>query len=861
MPHAPVGDEAMVQSLVRLKDRIGRWAETLQVNLFDLLILIGLFAAGLSYHWDTRYWSIGYIGDNHYGDAQFWWDGAVQLSEGIWADNPGRGYRPGYFFLAGMTLPVVGQDFAGFHKFFLVNFLPASLFFYLTLRRPLGRLGAAAVAGVLVLNPFTAEWLSTPTCDGMGMLLHVLSLACLLLGLRDRLRLGWLFAFGLFFALGTLTRPIVTHFIAAAALLLLLLPACSWRRRFVAAGVAVAAFCLPSVSWMVCQRVMVGEWSVSTNDAGAFYAASDPNIQVWTPAMYAQVTEQARQRNHVATPSLAQVNHEFWRVALNNYRKHWKYHCQRLVPNLWLVANFSPQMATHGTLLWKDVLLSALAAGLGLWLFGRRCWGRGLVLLAAAAGPWLSPDCLGFMTCGGALLALLLPRRPADLALVFLSAYWLSGVAGLFLTGGTCGPPLTPAFMLNALGYRIGSQVFFVGDLLAVAFLVRLATLDLGLDEEEAAARAPGWSLWEFLGGWLTRARPIAGRTALCGLLLVATATSLVLLTGGTVVAARRHARVTTPPRAYPDANPVVRAYQGRGLAGPRPLRLTGDYISLMTALGPVLNSGPGSDDVLFTGAASSFIWNMPGQKRSQALMHPQPLAAPYTMGGGRWVIMDFPQHLRTEDWSRRQGAFIVRRVPDSQNNRTNLPYYLTGPAVRAFVPLTADKSGYDLGQAVWFPLVKYASQLDAAGELRCGAGAIQWFLDSGKAPFQRRLLLRPAGTAAAPGRVSLTVDLSHAVGARKLSFGYQWLFEAGQAGGPLGVQVGVNRTGTWWTEERLRRSVPVAEAAAAEHPFPVELDLSDPSLASVELTFDGLPPGASVWIYELNLEADDFRS
>jgi 4-amino-4-deoxy-L-arabinose transferase-like glycosyltransferase len=841
-----------------MQGRIERWAEGARVNLIDLLFLVALFVAGLCYHWDSRHWRSCYVGDSPYSDAQFWWDDAIQLSEGIWADNPGRGYHPGFILLAGATLPVVGPKYETFHKFLLVNFLAVALLFYLALRQPLGRLGAACAAGLLVLNPYTAEWLSTPTTEGMGLLLHVLALACLLLGAR-RLRLPWLGAFGVAFALGTLTRPIVTPFLGVAVLLLLLLPRRPVRRRLGAAGCVLVAFFLPVFLWLAYQRVTVGEWSLSTNDASAFYAASDPNIQTWTPDMYVSATEAAKRRHGVPAVTQAQLNEAFWRLTRHNYRTHFKYHCRRFLPHLWQVANFSPTPALPGALFWKDALLSGLAAGLGLWLFGRLCPWRGLLLLSAAAGPWLSSDYLGFMTCGGALLALLPDRRrPGDLGLVFLAWYWLAGVGCLFLTGGTWGPPVTPAFGVNDLGDRIGSQVFFAGDLLAAAFLVRLAILNRGVaDVAEASAGFPCGAL----GRLLARPRPAFGLVAVTALGLAATATVAVLGTGAGVATARGRDRARTPATPYPDVASVVRAYQGLPSLLPHPLRVAPDWLGLVVALGgAAYATGPGSDDVLFTGAASSFIWNMPGQKRSQALMHPQPLAAPYTMGA-KWVIVDFPRHLRTEDWSRRQGAFIVRRVPDSQNNRTNLPYYLTGPAVRAFVPLTADKSGYDLGQAVWFPLVKYASQLDAAGELRCGPGAIQWCFDSGKAPFQRRLLLRPAGTAAAPGRVTLTVDLAHAAGARRLSFGYQWLFEAGQAGGPLGVHVSVNRTGTWWPEERLGRRVPVTEAVAAEHPFPVELDLSDPSLASVELTFDGLPPGASVWIYELNLEADDFRS
>jgi hypothetical protein len=206
-----------------LKDRLAAAIMAARISWFDLAVL-GLFVVGgLAYHTDPKSWGIGYVGDAEYGDGQFWWDGAIHVSEGFFRNNPGKGYRPGYFVLTGLTLPVLGTDFVHYYSYFRVAFLAACGFFYLALRTPIGRWTAMCGVGMLVFNPITAEWLATSTTDATGLLLHLLALSCLLVGLARCLDRTWLAAFGACFALGTLTRPIVTPFIGAAILVLLLL--------------------------------------------------------------------------------------------------------------------------------------------------------------------------------------------------------------------------------------------------------------------------------------------------------------------------------------------------------------------------------------------------------------------------------------------------------------------------------------------------------------------------------------------------------------------------------------------------------------------------------------------------------------
>ena len=149
--------------------------DRLEWSWFDLLVVTLVLCAGLGYHWHGRYWTVGLLGGGIQGDAQFWFNGALHISEGILTNYPGQGYRPGYFYLTGLMLPVFGSNFFVYHKFLVAVFLFSSIFLYASLRPMLGRWGAGCAIGLLVLNPFTAEWLATSTSDGTGLILSRVS--------------------------------------------------------------------------------------------------------------------------------------------------------------------------------------------------------------------------------------------------------------------------------------------------------------------------------------------------------------------------------------------------------------------------------------------------------------------------------------------------------------------------------------------------------------------------------------------------------------------------------------------------------------------------------------------------------------
>lgn len=835
-----------------------------QISRFDFVVVLLLSIGGATFLWGTQYWGFAMIGDSSYGDAEFWWRGAIHVSEGIFADNPGKGYRPGYFVLTGLAMPVLGTDFPAFHKFFIVVFLASVIFFYLAMRMVLGRWGSAFAAALLVFNPFTAEWVATSTTDATGLMFHLSALSCLAIGMNRNNHCGWISAFAMLFAIGTLTRPIVTPFIAAAIFALLIVPRGTWRGRFKAAAWSMAAFAAPLLVWMGIQKAFVGEWSISTNDAGALYAASDPKIQVWNTEMYAEIQKLSGERFETSAPTIAMLNETFRQETYANYFKHYRYHIERFAPHLWVIAEFSPKTSVRGTERWRCWLLMTFAAGSAIGLLLQRAPLRAAFLVATAVVLMIYPEETAYFTCAGAVLGLATFRsRDARSVMFPLTLYWLIGVAALFLTGGTWGPPLGPTMSLNALGYRLGLQVFFLNDLLAVAGLTLFATWRLAPAAERSGLRSPVARIIDWGCSFGVAPRPLGGTLVVGSLLLVIVATTSVYGVGSAIIAKRWYARNFEPARSYPDLREVAAGYPHRTNADT--LRIVSDVLSGLyfgeKSVSP--NGSPAkptdSGEVVVSGAASSFVWNLAGQRRSQMMVYQQEVVHPFTMGR-KSLIVELPRQFRVADWAHRPGAFILQEIADSQN-KSNLPYYLTVPAVRGFVPLKADGQGFALDQSIWFPLVKYASQLDGCGELECRGGKITWGMDSGPRKHQRRFFLAAADENTS-GVVSLAIDLAKNPGATTLRFAAAADAVPGTAPTPAVSNVGLvvdllgdsARLSEALYEGKVAPQLPTDTAGLNEHEFA----LTDSVAESLELRFAGLTKGSGVWVYELNLEIDD---
>ena len=780
---------------------------------------------GLFFLRDAPHWGrAAYVGSAQFGDAEFWWNGALHFSQGIVAENPNIAYRMGYAAFGGLIAAVVGPDYRVFHQILLVAFLATACGLYASWRGLIGRIAAAAAVVFFVFNPFTAEWLAISTSDGLGLVLNLVALLALVAGVRDGLQLRWITVFGFFLSCASLTRPLMTPFIVPAALTVVLATWGTWRKTAAALGVMLAAFILPTVAWMTFMAATTGNFALTgaSQDSSAFYAASDPQIQVWNGAMYAPVTESAKKHFQTGSPTAKQLNAEFWFLARVNYQKHWRYHLDRLWRNAFELARFTPKrsgVSTGTSEGWRAILKGSLTLALTILALRRRRWLAAITLLSVGAVWTISPLSHPWLVLGAGwlgLTALLVGRH----GLFLWTIYWGVGVMVLYLTGGTWGPPLGGVQDLNALGYRLGFQFFFAADLLVIGLLGCLA---VGADRTDPTHR-------------LLQPSPEAGRIARVGLRGLLVMLAALLGTGAVIVSWRLVTRARKAPVAFPALDSLSALDVIRG-ATP----LTG-----LTPLHTALNLQDGAP-LLTRGMSSGFIWNMPGQQRSMLLLYQQDNVQPIQMSP-RQLYVEISRHVPDRDWRYRQGAWLLRSFPNTAQT-SNQAFYFEMPAVQAFVPLAPDRLSYDVSQAVIFPLAKSATQLVASGELVIRGASPEWSNNSGTQQFPRRFALHSAH---ADQVIQLLVDLSRTRGHPSFRFGVQLESPPGAPArtAPVLLQLAAaDRPGATLWESNL-------DPAA---PSPLWVEPPAPAPTGLELTVENLLPSDTLWFYELVMTADNF--
>ncbi|HEY0863396.1 MAG TPA: glycosyltransferase family 39 protein [Lacunisphaera sp.] len=786
---------------------------------FILLVVLG----GFLFLGDAPYWGrSAYIGTAQFGDAEFWWNGALHLAEGIVADNPNLVFRMGYAAFAGCFVAVLGPDYHLFHQILVTLFLVTAGAVYLSLRGVIGRIAAGAAIIFLVFNPYTAEWLAISTSDSLGLMLNLAAILALVAGVRDGLRLRWIALFGIFLACASLTRPLMTPFILPAMLAVVVTGWPAWRRTARALAVLLGAFFLPTLLWMGVMGVTTGNFALTgaSQDSSAFYAASDPQIQTWRADMYGPVNESAKKRFHTATPTPRQLNAEFWTLIRENYVKHWRYHAARLWSNVSEYSAVTPNQSTRrtpATEQWyvRFKWIFTLALIVTVFREQRQWTAIGLLILGSywAMEPFVTPG----LVLAGALAGLcgLLARRPGTFV---WAAYWWTGVAALYLVGGVMGPPLGSDHGLTALGHRLGFQFLFANDLLVIGLLGSIA---LG--------RTPAGSLHEdFARVFQPSAQ--AGKMLRAGATLFFAVLLGVLVGGAAIVGWRVYARSHTAPVPYPDAVSLTHT-------GPAARETLIDNFDL-------LRSALGAQDgrsILIKGQSGGFIWNMPGQKRSMLLVYQQDNIRPVSLSP-RGLYLEVASPLPEREWMNRQGLWALRSYPDLAPV-SSLPYYFQMPAIRAFIPLSADGKSYDSDRAVVFPIAKTATQLVKSRELVFSGPQPEWSIDSGALQFPRCFSLR--ATATEP-RITWELDVTQARGHRSCRFSLQ--YETVQGSGPVHARLETKEGVLLWAGDLD----PAAEALLFEPELPA-------ATTGLRFTAPGVPAGDALWFYELVLEADDF--
>jgi len=814
--------------------------------------------------WDSIYWAgLVNMGTSQYGDAAFWWNGALHFAEGFIKDNPNLDFRMGYAFFAGLFVAVLGSDFFLFHKILIATFLFAACCLYYALKPTFGKIAATGAVALLIFNPFSAEWLAISTSDGVGLILNIAAMACLIIGLRRSLHLGFLAAFGMLLATASLTRPLMSPFIVPAILILVLKVSVPRKKRIQGFVAVLVAFALPTVLWIVALNAITGSWAMAGHDSTTVYAASDPQIQVWNSSMYNKVEDSAKNRNHTQTPTLNQLSKEFWLLTKENYILHSGYHISRLIPHTLDIASFSSQNTAKKNRVWHGIrllIMLATISALVINLIARQRFLAASLVGICGLLVTIFPACQTTIVLAGALLlAGSVILRNSDNTYAVFALYWWVGVAVLYLVGGTWGPPLGMTHDMNALGYRLGSQFFFVNDLIIFSMLGFMTKLSFPLSRQSLDFSAKD----QVCDG--DRKQHLEPGAKANHILYWVTYIFLAILAsigvaGASVVGYRVWHKNNVAPTPFPPMEQVQTWFleNQNKLHISASSEITTDISALNSKIGSTGLGGIASPYILFSGGMSDFIWNLDRQNRSQAIVYLQSNIYPFTMYP-KLVYVEIPSHLDEAAWVRKQGAWVIRRLVDLPS-KSNLPFYFAETSVKAFVPLTADKTRFDVSSAQIFPLQKYASQLYAAGELKVLSGEVNWDFTSGTEKYSRRFFIKHQKETNLNGLISLELDLTKMVGTRSLSF--KWMLERDanksqhkvlptlKVMGETGRSLGRGANAGYYHGEAV---------ISAEAMKTIKIDLTQSGHEKIKLVLDGLVRDDKVWFYEFNMQSDDF--
>jgi hypothetical protein len=836
---------------VKMQSRLSLfWSgRTISVSPFDLAVIIVTVCAGLIFLRDAPGWaSFAYVGNDQFGDADFWWRGALQFSQGFFWENINFYYRMGYAVFAGLLVAAVGTDYAVFHKLLLLLFLAVVAGGYLVLARRVGRPAALAMTASLVFSPYQAEWLAVSTSDALGLIWNLIALFTFCLAFDEPVRLKWLAIGALFLALAALTRPLMTLFIAPVALLLLLHGRITVRTGLVRLSILALAFLVPIVSWMVLHHAKTGEFALAGHDASAFFAASSPKYQQWTPEMYAAVDAAGQKRLGISRPlTPAELKQEFWRETLANYRDGFAYHLRRLPGHVLAVAKFSYQAFRPTDRI--ELIARILIFGLLTTVVGLTClmWRRPVEAAIAAAIFCLAiwPVTAGYVVIAAASIALL-PFARLSIRPVYrlMSLYWWTGVVALYLVGGTWGPPLGPTQEINGLGYRLGTQFLFSNDWLVI-LAIATALTSSGLGYARIGPR---------LQWWLVSNRN-ASRTLLAAASSGVVVLAALVVTGMIVVGVRQWQFAHAERKPMPSLAPVLAKLCADEQRHPGAPQVAPESLQVLAAM--LLPPSTRQEGVhVFTGAVGPLIWQMPTQRRTRAIFDQQDLRFPFVNNNNPKTELEFPELLPETAWRNRQGAFFVRSHRE-EGPHSGWPFYETMPNVQLFVPLSEDGSSFDYSRAVRFPLVRYASALASKAQLSPIGARVEWLTHP--VDIKRRwFVLMPLNDAAEPHSAGVQIDLSNAVGSRSLtlSFRVEPIPGSTPVTGPVTFLVeSIDSAGH--TQRLIDRPSRARGSPTEVQSDDVRIDLPSDA-ARVRVSIAGLTSKELIRMIELQLVADD---
>lgn len=826
---------------------------------FDIFVVAIIILCGMIFLSDPRGWAPNvYVGNDQFGDAEFWWNGALQFSRAAIWDNLNITYRMGYAIFAGLLVAVFGPDYAVFHKFLVLLFLGAAASGYLILSARLGRLAALVMTTTLVFSPYQAEWLAISTSDSLGLIWNLISLLSLVLALSIRFRFGWLAAAGIFLALGALTRPLMTLFMGPVVIFVLLQSNALIRARCVGVIILTAAFAIPMIFWTTTLYLKTGNVATAGQQWSNLYTASNPRVQAWDSSMLGPVGEAAQARLGLPNVNEAQLSDEFRYQTLVNYREEWVYHLRRLPRHVLALARFtydSSNVLYHNTnssnyleAIWRWLARGFLTITVGfLCVINRRALNGALAFGVCALSLW--PRTAGWVVLASATLCFI-PGRSYSVTQVhrLISLYWLTGVVALYFVGGTWGPPLRPEFDIHPLGYRLGLQFLFANDWLVIMAIVAVGGVsDFGRELSTVRSFHP----------WFASAASVT--TILRGVRNVGVTFLACLLTiGAGIIGVRgwQNSRAVLVP--MPTITPILSAIcQADGSRRPRNLSENPEPASVLWAMWDESRRNLRLEGAhVFTGGLGGLIWQLVEQRRTRATINQQDQYFPFIFSPYRTDV-EFPDLLNEPDWRYRQGAWIIRNFREAGPTQSSV-YNESLPKVQVFVPLSADGKSFDTTRMVRFPLMRYASALAYAGLLKAKESQLEW-MQYPTADFKRRwFILVPPEDAQELRSSAVEIDASDALGQRKLSLSFRVEPLPGVPVGNTPISIVIESSDAGGQRRTLLKRASQARGGATEV-LTDSAEVAIPSdAARIGVTFSGLGAKDYVRVVELQLTSSD---
>jgi len=725
------------------------------------------------------------------------------------------------------------------------------IYFY-ALKSYFGRIASYTLL-LLFINPFIAERLAISTSDAVGLIFILLSISYILIGLNDNINNKKIFYGGLFLSAASLTRPLMSIFILGAIFCIACIKKHPIKDRVKATIFIVGGFLLPTLTWVTISYGVTGIWQLAGHDSSAIYAASDPQIQVWNNEMYLKVEESAKKHFNSDVVDAAQVSKEFWSLTFQNYIIHFEYHVKRFFYNVLEIIKFIPSnyLGVENNKLVKLTLLLTFGILLLISPGGNKLIKFSGVLLLSFLlfrNNFFPLEILALIGAVYLPINMLLSRN-FNIGFSLLTVFWWSGVLALYLVGGIWGPPLGPTFGINALGYRLGSQFFFSTDAILIASILTIYFVSSQVlpSLKLRVFRIPLDFLIMPLCNFLHQPY---GKLILNINRSILVLIALIFMIGVCKVGFRMYERHHQPPVLFPSLVTTSEFLIQKLELNPDAIKTANTYSEVINQVGAADIGIKNSDFILFHGGLSDFIWNLPRQERAKAILYPQKNIFPFELSPNE-LYVEFPEHIDSDEWKRKQGAWLIKSIEDRKIN-SNLPYFYSVTSVKAFVPIGSDGVSYSIKDTIIFKSTKNATQLDKNKELNIENADVKWYGDSGPYKYPRRFSITPNGTK--PNEVKIAINLDKIKNPQLLRFCMQ--FEGENSLPQKNIMFRVFGETDKGVEYLLLEGDSSKMCGPSQQ---IKIQLDDRNYRQIVIKF--IPASMSpVMFYELNVDAKDFN-